>query len=286
MKKIVLLMVVMVVFVASAFAKCVNWPDKLVFAVIPVASSREMTESYKPLVKYLEKKLGIKIDFKVAEDYAAVITGMRFKHVDLAYLGPKSYCEAAKRANAEAIAIEIGEDGTPGYYGYIITKKGSGLKTLNDIKGHTWAFTDPHSTSGTLVPTVFFAKKGIDPQRYFSKVIYSGSHEASILAVKNGKVDAASTNNLDFQRGLGTHWSEEDFNIIWKSDLIPGSPIAVRKDLPDSLKLALKGAFISFDDQKGLKMLKLKGYAPAKDEMYNNIRELIKFKQQLKKRTK
>jgi phosphonate transport system substrate-binding protein len=279
---------VLMIFATGLFAgesnyKCVKWPKKIVFAVIPVASSREMTENYKPLVKFMEKQLGIKVDFKVANDYAAVITGMRFKHVDVAYYGPKSYCEASKRANAEAIAVEVDQSGVPGYYGYIITKKGSGLKTIADIKGHTWAFTDPNSTSGTLVPTVFFAKNGIDPIKYFSKVIYSGSHEASILAVKNGKVDAASTNNLDFKRGLGKHWQMSDFNIIHKSDLIPGSPIAVRKDLPSSLKMALKGVFVSYNDPEGLEKLKLKGYAPANDKMYDGIRELIKFKEQLKK---
>jgi len=266
----------------AANTQCVKWPKKLVFAVIPVASSREMTESFKPLINFIEKQLGVKVEFKVASDYSAVITGMKFKHVDLAYFGPKSYCEASKRANAEAIVAEIGKSGIAGYYGYIITKKGSGLKTIKDIKGHTWAFTDPQSTSGTLVPSVFFAKQGIDPQKYFSKVIYSGSHEASILAVKNGKVDAASTNNLDFERGLGKHWQKSDFNIIWKSKLIPGSPIAVRKDLPSSLKMALKGVFVSFKDPEGLEKLKIKGYLPVDDSFYDTIRELIKFKEQLK----
>ncbi|MDK2921420.1 MAG: phosphonate transport system substrate-binding protein [Desulfonauticus sp.] len=262
-----------------------EWPKKIVFAVIPVASSREMTESFRPLIDFLANELGIDVDFKVADDYSAVITGMMFKKVDVAYFGPKSYCEAAKRANAEAIAVELNKDtGVAGYYGLIITKKGSGLKSIEDLKGHSWAFTDPQSTSGTLVPSVFFARIGIDPNKYFSRVLYSGSHEASILAVKNGKVDAASTNDLDFARGLGKHWSESDFNIIWKSKMIPGSPIAVRKDLPSSLKMALKGAFISFKDKKGLNKLKIKGYGPADDSLYNSVRELIEFKEKLKRK--
>ncbi len=289
MKKLLLMFLSLSIFVTSLFAEeakysNVKWPEKIVFAVIPVASSREMSENFDPLVKYMEKELGIKVEFKVASDYAAVINGMGFKHVDVAYFGPNSYCEAAERAGAEAIAVEVDKSGSPGYYGYIITKKDSNLKTLEDIKGKTWAFTDPSSTSGTLVPTVFFAKKGIDPNKYFSKVIYSGSHEASILSVKNGKVESASTNNLDFERGLGKHWEKTDFNIIHKSDLIPGSPIAVRKDLPESLKMALKGVFVSFNDPVGLEKLKLKGYAPSDDKMYDGIRELIKFKKELKKK--
>lgn len=263
-----------------------DWPTEITFGVIPVASSRNMSDSFGPLVNHLQKQLGIKVNFQVAGDYAGVITAMQHKHVDVAYFGPKSYCEAAKRSGAEAVAIEVGQDGTAGYYGYIITKKGSGLKDLASLKGKTWAFTDPNSTSGTLVPTVYFSEQGINPQKYFSRVLYSGSHEASILAVKSGKVDGASTNNLDFERGLGSHWQQGDFNIIWKSKLIPASPIAVRKDLPVSLKTAIKNAFVSFKDKDGLEKLKISGYIPGNDAMYDGVRKLIVLKEQLKKKNK
>jgi len=162
----------------------------------------------------------------------------------------------------------------------IITSKGSDIMSMDDAKGKVWAFTDPNSTSGTLVPTVFFVKTmKIDPEQYFSKVIYSGSHEASILAVKGGKVDIASTNDLDLARGNGKAWqTDKDFQILWTSELIPGSPMACRKDLPDSLKSALKEAFLSYDDKEGLKMLKLQGYAATDDATYNPIREQIEVK--------
>lgn len=265
---------------AANSANC-DWPKEVTLGLIPVAGSSSMEKQFGDLTKYLEKTLGVKVNMKVSNDYAGVITGMAHKHVDIAYLGPKSYVEAAKRANAEAVAIEVGKSGIPGYHGYIITKKGSGLTTLESLKGHTWAFTDPHSTSGTLVPTVMFSKRGIDPQKYFSKVIYSGSHEASILAVKNGKVDAASTNDLDFNRGLGIHWNKDDFNIIWVSDLIPGSPMCVRGDLPTSFKMAVKGALLSYVPPKD-SLLNIKGYAPGDDKTYDGIRELNELKKKLK----
>ncbi|HRR42119.1 MAG TPA: phosphate/phosphite/phosphonate ABC transporter substrate-binding protein, partial [Syntrophales bacterium] len=161
-----------------------DWPKKLVLGSIPTDSSANITERFDNLVKYLEKKLGVPVEVKVATDYAGVITGMQFKHIDLAYFGPKSYVEAAARANAEAFVIEVGKDGTQGYHGLIITKKGSGLKSMADLKGRVWAFVDPNSTSGTLVPMVHFLNElKIDPEKYFSKVIYSGSHEASMLSV-------------------------------------------------------------------------------------------------------
>jgi phosphonate transport system substrate-binding protein len=257
-----------------------DWPAKLVFGIIPTDSSSNITERTQNLVEYLEKRLGLPITVKVTTDYAGVIAGMQFKHVDFAYFGPKSYVEASRRANAEAFAIEVSEDGTTGYYGLIITKKGSGLNSMTDIKGKTWAFTDPNSTSGTLVPSVYFYKElQVAPEKYFSKVIYSGSHAASMIAVRSGKVDAASTNDLDMARGEGKTWnSAQDFNIIWKSKLIPGSPMAYRKDLPASLKNKLKEVFLAYKDPVGLQMLKIKGYEDGDDSVYDPIRDLIEVK--------
>ena len=260
-----------------------DWPKELKLGLIPTESSDNITERFDNLVQHLQKELELPITTQVASDYAGVITAMQFKHIDLAYFGPKSYVEAADRAGAEALVMEVSEDGSKGYHGVIITKKDSPIKSMEDAKGKVWAFTDPNSTSGTLVPTVFFVKEmQIDPEKYFSKVIYSGSHEASILAIKGGKIDIASTNDLDLARGNGKGWdTEKDFQILWTSPLIPGSPMACRKDLPESLKTAMKEAFLSYKDQEGLKMLKLQGYVATDDATYNPIREQIEVKKQL-----
>jgi len=285
LKKAVVVILGLILSASVVNAKQVNWPSEITYGVIPVAGAQRLQVTFGKVAAYLQKELDIKVKLVTPTDYAGVIVGMAHKHIDVAYFGPKSYCEAAKRAGAEASVVEIdAQSGIPGYYGYIITKRGSGLKTLADIKGKKWAFTDPNSTSGTLVPTVMFANKGINPQKYFSRVVYSGSHEASILSVKNSRVDAASTNNLDFNRGLGREWEKSDFNIIWKSKLIPGSPMAVRKDLPESLKMAIKGAFISYHDKANMKNMKIAGYAPATDSMFNGVRKMIKFKESLNKK--
>lgn len=280
-KKIALATIALGLSVTTSMAE-EKWPDKINFGVIPTAGSTSMKENFSGLTEHLNKKLGINVELQLAGDYTGVITGMQHKHIDVAYFGPESYVQAQKRANAEALVVEVdAESGLPGYRGIILTKKDSGLNTLESIKDKTWAFTSSQSTSGTLVPTVMFSKSGIDPQKYFSKVLYSGGHEASILSIKSGKIDAASTNTLDFNRGLGKAWNENDFNIIWTSDLIPGSPMAVRGDLPESLKKALKEAFISYNDKDGLNKLKIKGYIEANDSMYNPIRDLIEVKKQL-----
>jgi phosphonate transport system substrate-binding protein len=271
---------------AAALAAPAEWPKKLTVGLIPTESSSHITDRYDNLAKYLEKKLGIPVELKTSTDYAGVIAAMQFKHIDVAYFGPKSYVEAAQRANAECFAMEVLEDGTQGYHGIIITKKGSGINNINDAKGKVWAFTDPNSTSGTLVPTVYFVKDlKLDPEKYFAKVIYSGGHEASIMAVKAGKIDIASTNDLDLDRGNNKFWNKDkDFNIIWTSKLIPGSNMAYRKDIPASLKKALKDAFLSYKDKDGLKQLKLKEYVSVTDDVYDPIRDQIEVKKQLTKK--
>jgi len=270
----------------AALAAPAEWPKKLTIGLIPTESSSHITDRFDNLQRYLEKKLGIPVELKTSTDYAGVITAMQFKHIDVAYFGPKSYVEAAQRANAECFAMEVLEDGTQGYHGIIITKKGSNINSIKDAKGKVFAFTDPNSTSGTLVPTVYFVKDlKLDPEKYFSRVIYSGGHEASILAVKGGRIDIASTNDLDLDRGNGKFWNKDkDFNIIWTSKLIPGSNMAYRKDLPESLKKALKEAFLSYNDKTGLRKLKLKGYVSVNDDVYDPIRDQIEVKKQLGKK--
>ncbi len=263
----------------SLFAAKENWPKEIKFGVIPVSGSTSLKENYTPIAKYLEEKLGVKVKLIFAGDYTGIITGMQHKHIDIANFGPKSYVEAAKRANAQAVVIEVDEKtGTAGYKAMIITKKGSGLKSLADIKGKTWAFTSSQSTSGTLVPTVMFKKEGIEPKEYFKKVMYSGGHEASVLSVKAGKIDAAAVASIDFDRGVGKQWSNDEFNFIWESELIAGSPIAVRGDLPQDLKDAVQKAFIEYKDPEGLKRLRLAGYIKTDDKTYDPIRELAKLK--------
>ncbi len=205
-------------------------------------------------------------------------------HIDFAYFGPKSYTEAAEKANAEALVLERSDDGRDGYNGIIIVKKGSPIKSMKDAKGHTFAFTDPNSTSGYLVPNVLFARDmQVKPDVYFKEVRFSGSHGASILAVKNGGIEVAATNNVDMQRMIEKgSVSADDFDILWTSDLIPGAPIAARADLPSSLKDAMMGALLKFNsDKEGLKKLANGGYAYADDSTYDIVRYLKRLKKQL-----
>ena len=261
-----------------------EWPAKIKVGFIPTEGGSDTLARFKILTDHLQKTLGIEVEGFSASDYAGIITAMAHKHIDFAYYGPKSYTEAAEKANAQAVVMELDEMQRPGYTGILISKKGSGIKTVEDAKGKLFAFTDPNSTSGFLVPNVLFARDmKVKPEEYFKEVRFSGSHGASILAVNGGTIDVAATNDIDMTRMVekgAVAW--ENFNILWKSDLIPGAPMAARADLPESLKAAFAGALLKINgDKDALKKLGNGGYGFCDDATYDIIRYLKRLKAEL-----
>jgi phosphonate transport system substrate-binding protein len=226
LKKMIVLAVAAITllgFAGLSHAAGPEWPAKVKVGFIPTEGGSDTLARFQILTKHLEKVLGIEVEGFSASDYAGIITAMSHKHIDFAYYGPKSYTEAAEKANAQALVMELDEQGRPGYTGILIARKGSGIKTVEDAKGKLFAFTDPNSTSGFLVPNVLFARDmKVKPKEYFKEVRFSGSHGASILAVHGGSIEVAATNDIDMTRMVekgSVAW--EDFNILWKSDPYP-----------------------------------------------------------------
>jgi len=273
-------------FPTAAGAAQTQWPSTIKIGLIPTEGGADILVRFKPLLDHLQKTLGIEVKGYSASDYAGIITAMAHKHIDFAYFGPKSYVEASEKAGAQALAMELNKDGQPGYNGVIISRKGSGIKDLKQIKGKSFAFTDPNSTSGYLVPMVLFARDlKVKPESYFKQIKFSGSHGASILAVRNNSIQVAATNNIDLDRMIEKgQASLSDFNILWTSEVIPGAPMAARKDLPESLKAAFTGALMMFNTNKdGLEKLQNGGYASTDDTDYDIVRYLKRLKKQLAK---
>lgn len=286
LRPLIISVALMLGLVASLTAATPSWPDTVRFGVIPVEGGATISDRFEPLVSHLEAKLGLEVELFTATDYAGIITAMANKHIEMAYFGPKSYTEAADRAGAQAVAMENDVNGNPGYYGVIITRADSGITTLAQAKGKVFSFTDPNSTSGYLVPNVLFYRDlNVKPDEYFSQVKFSGSHNASILAVKNGDIEVAATNNIDIDRAVETGQIKGDeFNTVWTSELIPGSPYCVRSDLPESLKVAIAGSLFAFNSNKeGLEKLQISRFTYTNDSVYDVIRYLKRLKSQLAK---
>ena len=164
----------------------------------------------------------------------------------------------------------------------------SDIFSPEDTAGKTFAFNDPNSTSGYLVPSAFFMMEmGIDPQKHFAKVIFSGSHEASILAVANKKVEVASTNLPDLQQLTRENKVPRGgLRVIWVSRLIPNDPIVIRKDMPASLRAAVVESLTTMKARNPETFKEIGAwvgnFVPADDTKYNVIRELNETAKRLK----
>jgi phosphonate transport system substrate-binding protein len=275
---------------APSVAQDPSWPKELTFALLSTENATEITRRWAPIMGQLEHDLKVKVKTTIGTDYRGTIEALKFKKADVGHLGPKSYVEASTNnyANVEPIAQLRLANGSLGYRSCLIVHADSDIFGPEDIAGKTFAFNDPNSTSGYLVPSAFFMMElGVEPAKHFSKVTFSGSHEASILAVAAKKVDVASTNLPDLQQltrenkvGRGA------LRVIWVSKLIPNDPIVVRKDLPPSLKQAVQESLLSMRT-KNPEVFKeigawLGGFVKADDAKYQVIRELNETAKALK----
>jgi phosphonate transport system substrate-binding protein len=304
-RRIVLAGAAALAFTASASAE--DWKAKypeITFAVIPAENGSGVTERFTPFVNYLSKELGIKVNLRVANDYAAVIEGQRAGNIHIGYYGPASFSRARLTGvKADAFVIDVNADGSKGYYSVFYVRANSPYHKIEDLKGKNLGLVDPNSTSGNNMPRFKMNQMGIDPDAYFSKVIFTGSHENAVLALAQGTVDVAANwwnaeDDSNLTRMLtknmvkssdGQPMKKEDFRVIVKSDLIINSPYAYLNDLPDDMKAAIKKAFLDAPekDKEAFKKLsdgKNLPWAPITNADYDKTIELIKFVDNLRKK--
>jgi phosphonate transport system substrate-binding protein len=268
--------------VGTAFAADPSWPKELTFALLSTESAPEVGRRWTPILNQLGKDLGIPIKQVASTDYRGSIEALRFNKAQIGQLGPKGYIEASNNnyANVEPSVQLQHANGSLGYRSGLIVHAESDLFSPEDIAGKTFAFNDPNSTSGYLVPMSFFLMEmGIEPKTYFSKLTFSGSHEASILAVAHKKVDVASTNLPDVQQMVREGKVPRGaVRVIWVSKLIPNDPIVLRKDLPESLKQAIQQALVTMHTRHPQAFAEggawIAGFVKVDDAKYQVIRDL------------
>jgi phosphonate transport system substrate-binding protein len=212
---------------------------------------------------------------------------MRAGHSELAYLGPASY-GLARRVMGERVAPIfrfIDNQGMEGYHSAMIVKADSPIRRFEDMRGKTLGFSDPNSTSGFQVPGWFLRRQGMDPASFFSRTGFTGSHEQGVMAVINGTFDAAvlaysNERRNTFQRMVEKGMIPEGaVRVIWKSPLIPNSPIVLRMDLPESFRREVIAAFVALPDQDPQAFRDMssgaRGLATAKHEDYLDIMAIL-----------
>ncbi|WP_306222584.1 phosphonate ABC transporter substrate-binding protein [Bosea beijingensis] len=282
---------------APAFAQ--DWKAKypeIVFAIIPSENASGVTERYTPFVQYLAKELGTKVTLRIANDYAAIIEGQRTGNIHIASYGPSSFARARMTgAKVDAFAIETNLDGTKGYHSVFYVKKDSPYQKVEDLKGKNLGLVDPNSTSGNNVPRFALNGMKIEPESFFSKVVYTGSHENAIIALQQGTVDIAANwwndeQESNLQRMARKNMAKaEDFRIIFKSEQIVNSPMAYLTDMPEELKAKIRDAVLNLATKDKAAFDKIyegkQGPLVAVDnKAYDPIIELNKFVDDLRKK--
>ncbi|MDR1315366.1 MAG: phosphate/phosphite/phosphonate ABC transporter substrate-binding protein [Spirochaetales bacterium] len=276
----------------SASVGGVAGPSQIVMCYLPNEASEELAEYRGIMQKEMSAAIGIKVVEINAADYNAVVEAMRTKHADVVYFGPVSYVQAVERSGAEAMVTPapFGDKSRSGYTSKIIVKAGSPLKNLRDLRGKSFAFVDPASTSGNYVPTLELmnAFPGMTNEDlhtngvFFSSTMFSGKHQNGLQAVINGDVDAApvASDILAAEAAAG-RVNLADITVIHESPRIPSSPLAIRGDLPADLKARIKSFLLAyrnpdyFQFMLGFSAAEKPEFVEAFDSDYDYVRDLM-----------
>jgi len=259
------------VLLASIGISPVIAAETLQLGVIPLKPASTMNKMFKPLAAYLSKELGVEVKLRIGKDYNATVEDLGKGVIQIAYLGPATYAEASAKYPVEAIAKPLLK-GKPTYTSIIITKKGSGINSVADIKGKKFAFGSKKSTSSHLMPRSILAGAGIQLSD-LGKYSYTGSHPNVAKAVLAGAFDAGG-----IMDAVAAEYKDKGLEYIKVSDPIPEFPIAVKKDMDSGMKAKIKKALLALNDPAIIGKInkKFTGFASAQDSDYDVIRTMQK----------
>jgi phosphonate transport system substrate-binding protein len=250
---------------------------------VPGEDTELLLPIYRHIGERIAKPLGCNVEVITGISYTAVIEAMRAHQVEVGAFGAFSYVLAHKVAGAEAVSTYPGPDGKPGsYFATITTWPGSGITSLEQVRGKPFVFADPASTSGHLIPGYALKKIGIDPDHDI-RPFYSGSHTASFEVLANHKAPVGELNStaIAAARNAG-RYHDADFVRLWKSPPIPNGPFAVRADLPPAFKARLVAVLQTLDlggmPDKDLAFINKRGVThlvAIDDAAYDPIRDVV-----------
>jgi len=266
-----------------------NGEKPIRIAVGGMITPREGFVYYRGFLDYIGSKLGRQVEFIDRENYKEINQLLRSGNVDAAFVCSGPYVEGHREFGLELLAAPQAY-GQIVYYAYIIVARDSPIAKFEELRGKTFAFSDPDSNSGRLVPEFMLAKMGETPDTFFSKHVFTYAHDKSIKAVAQGIVDGASVDSLiwDYANKMSPQYTSKT-KIIRKSAPYAIPPVAVRPGLDKDLKKALRQVFLNaHTDPEGKELLKkmmIDKFVEIDDANYDSIREMKSWvAQQNKKR--
>lgn len=298
--KSLLLTTVLVASLSSASAQ--DW--RLKYPVVTLSSvsseNQEATQArIKEFATYFKQQLGVELKIFTASDYAGTIQALSSGQVHVAGLGPAAYAAAwiDSDGGVEPLVAAREADGDLGYYSALIVRADSPYRKVEDLKGKTLAWADPNSTSGYLVPLVGLRAAGIEPDKFFSRTVFSGGHEQNVIGVLNGTFDSAFvwTARDPASRGILKAMSmrglldPQKLRVIWMSQVIPNSPLTMRKDMPTDMKRDIARLFLDLyakDPQMAEIMVRGKtlGYVAVNHAIYQPVLDVVQEQRRNRKK--
>lgn len=272
--------------VSSAFGNDIPKDNKaLYFSLIPKKNIDNQISELQPLITYLEKKLNRHIEIILPQSYQSVVEGILSKTIDFAILGPASYAKARARDNGvEAFASFARHQGylTPQgnhYFSVLFTLKDYGYESIEDLKDCKIALTDPASTSGAVIPSIYFAKDiGSSLNNFFGSLTYAGSHDLAISAVRKHYVDAAFVSTARVDEAIRKKKIQADqVVVLWQSQPIHVDPFVFRSGLDVAVKEQLKKAMLTpAPELDGMfEKMNMTGLVGVTDENYRTMHDII-----------
>ena len=276
------LLAVTMFLVALGFAVSVCAEDVVKIGVAAMISPKETSRYYTDMLNYIGQKIGKKVEIIQQENYAEMDAMLEKGVVNVAFVCSGPYIKDHEKFGAELL-VAPQSYGRPFYNAYIIVNKDSNVKGLENLRGKKFAFTDPKSNTGKIVPEYMVVKKFNEkPEKFFSEVIYTKSHDKSIEAVAKKLVDGASVDSLIYDYTVKKNPVYTQFTkIIEKSPSYGIPPVVVNKNVDPKLKAALRDAFLNMNkDPRGREILAgimVDKFIVPKDSDYNSVREMDKF---------
>jgi phosphonate transport system substrate-binding protein len=247
-------------------------------AVAAMISPKETFDLYRQLLDYLSRRVEKDLEFVQRKTYAEINELLRRGDIDLAFICSGPYATGRESFGFEPLAVPL-VHGSHIYQSFLIVNKNSTFKRLEDLRGHTFAFTDPNSNTGKLVPTYWVAELKERPETFFRQTIYTYSHDNSIMAVSRGLVDGAAVDGLiwDYYQEKRPSFTART-KVIKKSEPYGIPPLVASVRLSQRDRERLEQLLLTMhQDQEGKKILAellIDRFIPLKEEWYEPIRHM------------
>ncbi len=276
-------------------------PKQIRFGLLPAEDPTLMVEQFNGIAGHIGKTMGLPVTVRVSESYNALIEGMRAGHLEVVYVGGGQYLKMLEIGmKVEPLVLNKDTNKRTYYKSCIITKPDSGIKTFADLKGKTFSFVSPTSTSGGVAPTFMLLKNNINPDKDFKRKIFAGKHDASYLAVKNGKVDAGAVGDFYFWR-----WKDRGIFKMEKYDepndklinaelsivgcqKVPNTPMVTNSQFGKDFIDKMRKAFLSLPEKtaNAYKIWPSTGFVPTSHADFVDLAAMVELKKKIKAQSK